>query len=57
MASTYTPIDFYEQGKHIRGPQSIFTFSLQLWDSHLAILKNILELDELMDYLNQEFSK
>jgi hypothetical protein len=52
----YTPIDFYEQVKHIQGSQTKFTFSPRPLNSLLAILKNILELEE-WTYRNQEFNQ
>ncbi len=36
--------DFHEQAKHIRDPQANSTLSLRPLNRHLAILKNILEL-------------
>jgi hypothetical protein len=51
-----TPIDFYEQAKHIPGMQANFTFSLRPLNSILAILKNILKLEEWTNR-NQEFSQ
>ncbi len=51
----YTPIDFNEQVKHIRGPQTNFTFSLRTLNSHLLIFKT-LELQELTNR-NHEHSQ
>jgi hypothetical protein len=44
-------MDFYEQAKHIRGPQTNFVFSLRL----LAIVKNTAELEEWTKR-NKDFS-
>ncbi len=40
----YSPADFYEQLKHIRGPQTNFTFSLLPLNILLATLKTYLSL-------------
>ena len=49
-----TPIDFFEQANHIRGPQTNFTVSLRSSNFLLAILKNTLELEQWTNR-NQEF--
>jgi hypothetical protein len=41
---TYTPIEFYEQAGHIRGPQSIFIAHVRSSNGLLAILKYTSEL-------------
>ncbi len=41
---TYTPIEFYEQASHIRGPQTIFIAPVRSSNGLLAILKNTSEL-------------
>jgi hypothetical protein len=42
---TYTPLYFYEQASHIRGPQTNFTVSPRSLNGLLATLK-ILELEQ-----------
>jgi hypothetical protein len=54
---TFTPIDFYEQARHIRRPQTNFTVSPPFSNGILAILKNTLELEKWTSSRNQEFSQ
>jgi hypothetical protein len=49
-------IIFIEQAKHIRGTWKNYIFSLQPLHSLLAVLKNILELEEWTNR-NKEFSQ